>query len=170
MDETDIQIIKLLEENGRLTHEEISRLLHISRPSVHQRVAKMEKNEIIKGYRTIINWNKLDERIKAIILVKIKCNNFKEAASKIISIHIPGVTILEAQRLAGEWCMMLKIRTADSQAITNLIDEMVRIPEVQETSTTFVLTTILEDHITGEGYYAEKNYNHFPDCEGGTYI
>lgn len=153
MDEIDIQIIKLLEEDGRLTHEEISKRLHISRPSVYQRVAKMEKNNVIKGYRSIINWSKLDEKIQAIILIKIKCNNFKRVAADIISIDVPKVTILEAQRLAGEWCMMLKIRVSDPQDITNLIDEMVKIPEVQETSTTFILTTILEDGLI------ENNYN-----------
>lgn len=170
MDEIDKQIIQLLEENGRLTHEEISRLLHISRPSVHQRVSKMEKEGIIKGYRSIIDWNKMDEKIKAIILVKIKCNNFKEVASNIISLPIPGVTILEAQRLAGEWCMMLKVRVSDSQRITDLIDEMVRIPEVQETSTTLILTTILENQIIEQGYSTDNSRNCFPDCEGGTFI
>ncbi|WP_236841246.1 Lrp/AsnC family transcriptional regulator [Brevibacillus formosus] len=44
MDEVDLRIVQLLEENGRISHEEISKLLHISRPAVHQRVAKLEKN------------------------------------------------------------------------------------------------------------------------------
>ncbi len=156
MDEIDHQIIKLLEENGRLTHEEISKLLHISRPSVHQRVAKMEKNEIIKGYSTIINWNKLNEKIKALIFIKIKCSNFKEIAANIITLDVPRVTILEAQRLAGEWCMMLKVRVSDPQDVTNLIDAMAKIPEVQETSTTFILTSILEGGVTEKDYGREE--------------
>jgi len=43
MDEIDLEILKLLEHNGRLSHEEIGKLVHISRPAVHQRVAKLEK-------------------------------------------------------------------------------------------------------------------------------
>ncbi len=156
MDEIDIQIMKLLEENGRLTHEEISKRLHISRPSVHNKVARLEDKNIIKGYRSIIDWNKLEEKVKAIIMVKIKCINFKEVAARIISLDVPGVTIEEAQRLAGEWCMMMKVRVADPQDITNLIDEMVKIPEVQETSTTLILTTILEDGLKDKGYEKEE--------------
>ena len=157
MDEIDIQIIKLLEEDGRITHEEISKLLHISRPSVHQRVTKMEKNNVIKGYRSVINWNKLDEKIQAIIFVKIKCQNFKEVVANIITLDVKKVKILEAQRLAGEWCLMLKIRVSDPQNITNLIDEMVKIPEVQETSTTFILTTILENGLKEKEYDKRKD-------------
>ncbi|MDR7317239.1 winged helix-turn-helix transcriptional regulator [Brevibacillus nitrificans] len=54
MDDVDLRILELLEENGRLSHEEISKLLHISRPAVHQRVGKLEKSGVIKGYRSII--------------------------------------------------------------------------------------------------------------------
>ncbi|WP_233476231.1 Lrp/AsnC family transcriptional regulator [Paenibacillus sonchi] len=101
MDELDIKILKLLEENGRLSHEEIGKLLHISRPTVHQRVSKLEKNGVIKGYRGIVDWGKLDQKIKVMISVKVVSQSFREAADQIIGIQIPGVNILECQRMAG---------------------------------------------------------------------
>lgn len=145
MDDIDIKIIKLLEENGRLSHEEISKLLHISRPAVHQRVGRLEKNGVIKGYRCIVDWSKLEQKIKAIIFLKVKCQNFREIAGIVVAMQIPGVTILESQRLAGEWCLMLKLRVSSPEDITTLIDELVKIPEIQETSTTFILSTIYEN-------------------------
>lgn len=121
----------------------------------------MEKNDIIRGYRGIINWNELNEKIKAIIFVKMKCNNFKDVETDIIALKVHGVTILEAQRLAGEWCMMIKVRVSEPQDITRLIDEMVKIPEVQETTTTFILTTLLEDGLKEKEYNrAERGNNH----------
>lgn len=152
MDEIDIQIMKLLEGNGRLTHEEISRVLHISRPSVHQRVAKLEKCGAIRGYRAIIDWGRMGEKIKAIIMVRIKCNDFSALVRNILALSIPEVTVSEVQRIAGEWCIMLKVRVCDPRHITYLIDEMVKLPEVQGTSTTFILNSILEDGITAEEY------------------
>ena len=152
MDEIDIEIMKLLEGNGRLTHEEISRVLHISRPSVHQRVAKLEKCGVIRGYRAIIDWGRMGEKIKAIIMVRIKCNDFGALVGKILALSIPEVTVSEVQRIAGEWCIMLKVRVCDPRHITYLIDEMVKLPEVQGTSTTFILNSILEDGITAEEF------------------
>lgn len=145
MDEVDLRIVQLLEENGRISHEEISKLLHISRPAVHQRVAKLEKNGVIKGYRAIIDWRKVEQKLKVLIFVKARCQNFKEIAEKIVNVQVPNVTIIECQRLAGEWCMMLKVRATAPEDITNLIDEMVTYDEVQETSTTFILSSIYED-------------------------
>ena len=58
MDEIDVKILKLLEFNGRMSHEEISKRLNLSRPAIHQRISKLEQNNIIKGYRTDINWSK----------------------------------------------------------------------------------------------------------------
>ena len=152
MDEIDIQIMKLLEGDGRLTHEEISRMLHISRPSVHQRVARLEKCGAIRGYRAVIDWGRMGEKIKAIIMVRIKCNDFNALVSKLLSMNIPEVTLLEMQRVAGDWCIMLKVRVCDPRHITFLIDEMVKLPEVQGTSTTFILNSILEDGITETDY------------------
>jgi len=149
MDELDIEILKLLEEDGRISHEEISKRLHISRPSVHQRVAKLEKSGVIKGYKGIIDWSRLDQKIKVVISIKAICQNFQQIAGQIVDMRIPGVHILECQRLAGEWCMMLKVRVSSPEQITLLIDEIVKIPEIKETSTTFILSTIYEDGIKG---------------------
>lgn len=147
MDDIDIKIIHLLEENGRLSHEEISKILHISRPAVHQRVGKLEKKGVIKGYRCIVDWGQAGQKIKVLIMVKFKCLNYNETTRTIMSIDVPNVTILECQRLAGEWCMMLKLRVSAPEDITKLIDTIVQIPEIQETSTTFILSTIYENGI-----------------------
>ncbi|MEK5025995.1 MULTISPECIES: Lrp/AsnC family transcriptional regulator [unclassified Paenibacillus] len=149
MDELDIKILKLLEENGRLSHEEIGKLLHISRPSVHQRVGKLEKSGVIKGYRGIVDWGKLDQKIKVMISVKVVSQSFRDAADPIISIQIPGVSILECQRMAGEWCMLLKVRVTSPEQLTLLLDEILRIPGIKETSTTFILSTLYENGIKG---------------------
>lgn len=147
MDNIDMKLIKLLEEKGRLSHEEISKLLHVSRPAIHQRVGKLEKSGLIKGYRAIVNWGQLGQKIKALIFVKLNLHNFAEAMDKIIDLEIPNVSILECQRLAGEWCIMLKVRVTAPEDITRLIDAMVKTADIQETSTTFILSTLYEDGI-----------------------
>ncbi|MBY9078077.1 Lrp/AsnC family transcriptional regulator [Paenibacillus sp. HN-1] len=145
MDELDLKIIELLEQDGRISHEEISKQLHISRPAVHQRVAKLEKMGVIHGYRAVIDWSKLEQKIKVLIFVKVKCKNFNEIAQQIVDLRIEGTTIIEGQRLAGEWCLLLKVRVGDPEDLTRLLDCIVQIPEVQETSTTFILSTIYEN-------------------------
>lgn len=145
MDNIDKSIIHTLENNGRISHEDISKLIHISRPAIHQRVSKLESDGIIKGYRTIIDWEKLGEPIKTLLYVKISCENFKEIVNQILSLEIPNIFIEECHRLAGEWCLLLKMRASTPTDISNFIDTLWKIQGIKETSTTLVLSTILEN-------------------------
>lgn len=49
MDSVDIEIVKILEQSGRISHEEIAKILHISRPAIHKRIENLEKRGIITG-------------------------------------------------------------------------------------------------------------------------
>ncbi|MFZ5967047.1 MAG: Lrp/AsnC family transcriptional regulator [Bacillota bacterium] len=145
MDGIDTKILKLLEENGRLSHEEIGRLLHISRPAIHQRVNKLEKQGVIKGYKGVIDWGKLGQVIKVQIYMKFVSPDFYQTARRVMEIDIPNVNIEDYYRLAGEWCMMLKVRATTPNDVTKFIDELRKISDIKETSTTFILSAIMEN-------------------------
>lgn len=150
MDNIDKSIIKTLEDNGRISHEEISKSLHISRPAIHQRVNKLETDGVIKGYKAIIDWEKLGEPIKALLYIKINCENFQDVINKILSLQVNNVFIEECHRLSGEWCIVLKIRVVTPMDISRFIDNLWKIEGIKETSTTLVLSTILENGIIRE--------------------
>lgn len=150
MDSIDNKIIKILKENGRTSHEEIGRLLNISRPAIHQRINKLEKENIISGYTTNINWEKLGQTVKAFVYIKVVPANFKEIVNTIVKIDIPNVAIEDCHRLSGEWCISTKVRAHSPKDISNLIDALSKINGVKETSTTFVLSTLMEDSIIEE--------------------
>lgn len=145
MDNIDKSIIESLEKNGRISHEEISKSLHISRPAIHQRVNKLESDGIIKGYKAIIDWEKLGEPIKTLLYIKINCDNYKDIVNEILSLKVNNVFIEECHRLAGEWCIVLKIRVSTPMDISTFIDTLWTIQGVKETSTTLILSTILEN-------------------------
>lgn len=147
MDSTNLDILRLLEENGRSTHEDIAKQLHLSRPAIHERVHKLEKENIIKGYRGIINWKKLGQSIKAFIYIKTSGVDCKEIASRYAELQVENVVIEECHRLAGEWCIALKVRSKTPDDIANLIDTLRSIPGTIETTTTFILSTVLENGV-----------------------
>lgn len=142
MDNLDRQIISILEKNGRITHEEISKKLNMSRPAIHQRISKLEQQGIIEGYRTKINWNKLGYNITAIISLKVKTNDFYKLMNDIINIKIENVIIEECHRATGEWCIILKIRTLTPDYITKLHDRLLKNECIVDTSTVLLLSSI----------------------------
>ena len=54
MDSTDKKIIEILQENGRITKQELATKIKLTPPATLERVRKLEKNNIIKGYNVWI--------------------------------------------------------------------------------------------------------------------
>ncbi len=142
MDEIDAKILKVLETNGRETHENIGKTLNLSRPAVHQRVRKLEESGLIKGYCASIAWNKLGQNTNALIYLKINAVIIQNIISDLLKVNVNGTILEECHRLAGEWCIMLKVRSVSTENLTSYIDQLLQINGVTGTSTTFILSTI----------------------------
>lgn len=71
VDNIDIEIIKILEQDGRITHEEIAKTLHMTRPAIHRRIENLETEGIITGYKALIDWRKVKPCIRCLIFLKI---------------------------------------------------------------------------------------------------
>lgn len=66
------EILRLLEKNSRIDIKEIAILVGTTETEVANEIAQMEKEGIIRGYYTLINWdNTNDERVSALIEVKV---------------------------------------------------------------------------------------------------
>lgn len=58
LDKKDLEILKLLQANARITIKEISTKIHLSTTPVHERIKRMEENGVIKQYVTLVNHEK----------------------------------------------------------------------------------------------------------------
>jgi Lrp/AsnC family leucine-responsive transcriptional regulator len=140
MDEMDLKILKLLEKNGRMSHEDIGKNLNLSRPAIHQRISKLEQNNIIKGYSADIDWSRTGQVIRALIFINVQTKNFNAIMGSITSIEIEGLKIEQCFRITGQWCIMLKIRASLPEQITELHDAMLKIDGMLDTFTMLILS------------------------------
>lgn len=66
------EILRLIEKNSRIDIKDIAVMMGLSEAEVANEIADMEKEGIICGYYTLINWdNTSDERVSALIEVKV---------------------------------------------------------------------------------------------------
>lgn len=120
MDEIDKDIIFHLQENGRMAFTELGKKVGLSTPAVNERVKKLEEKNIIQGYKAIINSDKLNKPIMAMILYdNTKCDLFIEFCKN----HIE---VIECHRLAGQYNFIVKIVTASVQTLESFIDESMK--------------------------------------------
>lgn len=81
------EILNLINKNSRLTAAEIAKVLNVKENVVAEEIKKMEEEQIICGYNTLINWDKTDrELVTALIEVKVtpqRGNGFDKIAERI---------------------------------------------------------------------------------------
>lgn len=66
------EILEILEKNCNTKHEDIATMLNISKDEVEKNIKKLEKDNVILGYKALINWESTGrETVNAIIEVKV---------------------------------------------------------------------------------------------------
>jgi Lrp/AsnC family transcriptional regulator, leucine-responsive regulatory protein len=142
MDSLDYRILDMLQRDGRATQLEISRTVGLSQPAVAERIRKLEERGVITGYTARVDASKLGKDITAFIGVNIEHpKHFEGFAKKVIALP----EVLEAHRVAGEDSYLLKVKTANTKTLDQLLVETLRtISGVTHTHTIIVLTSIKE--------------------------
>src|SRR5690348_2385374 len=100
MDSLDVKILKLLQNNARVTASEISSKINLSIPAVSDRLKKLDASGVIEKYTVIINAKKLNRNLTVIMFVSLESpkytNKFLEAVQR-------EEEILECHYLAGDY-------------------------------------------------------------------
>jgi Lrp/AsnC family leucine-responsive transcriptional regulator len=60
LDDINMQILMILNTNGRITATELADRLHVSRPAIHRRIKRMEEYGIIRHYTVEIDWKRIE--------------------------------------------------------------------------------------------------------------
>ena len=76
LDETDIKILKIINDDVRISYRQISRDLGISVGTVHNRIDKMLKSGVIEKFAPVLNHKKLGYALTSIIGVNVKGKEF----------------------------------------------------------------------------------------------
>lgn len=141
LDEVDVQLLSLLQQDGRITNADLAKKVGLSPPSVLQRVRVLEKAGLIRGYFGILDAEKLGLRITALAMISLSLHQEQPIERFRRSINdIPEV--LECYHVSGEFDFLLKIVVRDIRAYEQLIRERLsKIKGIQQIKTSFVLAT-----------------------------
>ena len=69
MDSTDIRILKILQQEARISMKELGLRVNLTSPAVSERIKRLEESGVIEGYAAIVNPKKLKLHVEAIVHV-----------------------------------------------------------------------------------------------------
>lgn len=112
LDSVDIQILRLLQQDARITIKDLSREVNLSSSPVFERIKRMEREGYIKRYVTVLDAEKLHKGFIVFCSVRLSPLNKKVAEEfcKIIQ-DIPEVT--ECYNISGHYDYLLKVHSPD---------------------------------------------------------
>ncbi len=142
MDNTDLQILKILQKKARIPNVEVARKIGMAPSAVLERIKKLEAQGVIEGYEVRLNPNMFNGSMVAFIQIKVispdRLINIGERLSRIEQIQ-------EVHFLAGEDCLLVKLRAADNSELETILrTQIANIDIVKETKTFIALSTFKE--------------------------
>ncbi|MBQ9310565.1 MAG: Lrp/AsnC family transcriptional regulator [Bacteroidales bacterium] len=112
LDRTDLQILKILQENGRMTIKELAQKVHLSPTPVYERVRRLEADGVIEHYSAVLNAAKLGQGFIVFCSVKLLRMGKDIAIDFVETVrNIPEVA--ECYNISGEYDYLLKIYAPD---------------------------------------------------------
>ncbi|ALL04871.1 AsnC family transcriptional regulator [Pedobacter sp. PACM 27299] len=143
LDKIDLAILRLMQENSRISNVHMAKELEMAPSAVLERVKKLEQKNVITQYTARINPAAVDLKLLAFISMKashsIGCTTTATELSKIKEVQ-------EVHIIAGDDCYLVKVRTTDSASLMALMRESFsKITTIQSIRTTIVLETVKEE-------------------------
>lgn len=142
IDMIDKKILNMLIENARTSYADMAKEVDLSSPSVIERVKKLEHSGIIKSYSANVNYKMLGYDILAFIGISL--DSAQSISDFEVTITNFDEDIIECHHVTGDFTMLAKVITRNTDSLSNLIKKIRTIKGVQKTNTILVFSTVLE--------------------------
>ena len=146
LDNVDLQILRTLQENARLTTKELAARVSLSSTPVFERLKRLENNGYIKKYIAVLDADKLNQGFVVFCNVKLRRMNHDIAAdfAKVVQ-DIPEVT--ECYNISGSFDYLLKIHSPNMKYYQEFILNVLgRIDSLGSIESTFVMHEVKHDY------------------------
>ena len=140
LDEVDRKILGLLAADSSQSYAELSAILHLSAPSVHDRVKRLKRDGVIQATVAKIDGCKVGRTLLTFVLVNTK--NVMSTKRLLTLSSLPEIE--EIHTVTGDSSVMLKVRAQSTERLEELLGKVQDIDGVEGTRSYVVLSTFIE--------------------------
>jgi DNA-binding Lrp family transcriptional regulator len=144
LDQFDRKILSLLQVDGRLTNNDLSERVNLSPSQCSRRRQRLEDDGFIRGYRAVLDRDRLGFSLVNVISVTLATHN-RDNAQRFADLLARLPEVQEAHALTGEMDYILKVVTPDLKSLADFVNGVLLPHEsVQHVKTAIVLQTLKE--------------------------
>lgn len=149
LDEKDLAILTLIQENSKLTANQIAKKINTPITTVFAKIKRMEEFGVIKQYRAILDPAKLNLGTSAFILAAVsyaaKNDEIPRSQRDVAEEIARFPEVQEIHIITGDWDLLVKLRAENVDAVGKfVVDKLRRIKGLEKTLTCMVFETVKE--------------------------
>jgi DNA-binding Lrp family transcriptional regulator len=139
LDPVDRKLLGLLQQDAQAKYAELGAALNLSPPAVFDRVKKLKRAGALKRYTVEVAPEATGFGICAFVSVTTTGRTCAEVIPDLE--HYPEIE--ECHSIAGQECLLLKVRTSTPKELETLLSSLWHVPGIVRTATTLVLDTYI---------------------------
>ncbi len=160
MDEKDLELLRILEENSRLSTDEIATMTSLGVAEVARRIGALEAAQVIKKYSTVVNWEKAGNgEVSAIIELKVSPE--RDFGYDRIAERLSRFRQVKSLRLiTGTYDLQLIVTGKNMQEVSRFVSEHVApMDRIRETATHIIMKSYKEN---GNTFFEQPETERLP--------
>jgi DNA-binding Lrp family transcriptional regulator len=136
MDEKNHEILRLLQQNARLPLKTLAGKVGLARSSVRERIARMEADGIILGYKADVQPDHRGaEVVRALLMIRLKRTPARETVSRITAL----TAVRRCFSVSGDLDLVVELEAVAMSGLNSARDEIALMPDISDVTTAIVL-------------------------------
>lgn len=139
LDAIDKKLLMLLQKDSKQTHKELSAQMDLSVTAIYERIKKLEREEIIKGYVAILDPAKISRSFVVYCHIKL-VQHTRECVTTFEKEVVQLEEVLECFHVSGDYDYILKVNVADMEAYREfMVNKLTSLQYIGSTHSSFVI-------------------------------
>ncbi len=146
LDQTDLKLLDLLQQNGKLTTKEIAQQVHLSPTPVYERIRRLEREGVIKKYVALVEAEKVGKGLVVFCDITLK-EHTKEIGHRFVQDIMSLKYVSECYNISGDHDFRLKVTVRDMKHYQDFVlNDLGLIKNVGSAHSTFVMGVIKHNY------------------------
>ena len=139
MDHIDTKILRCLTQDARMNASQISAQVNLSVSAVIERMKKLESSGLIRGYTAVIDERLAGYDVQALISIRLEHPKYNQEFNRQMCGHD---RVMECFYITGDFDYIARVSTGSTEELTEVLNDIKKIPGVSLTRTYVVLDNI----------------------------
>jgi Lrp/AsnC family leucine-responsive transcriptional regulator len=146
LDNKDLQLLRLLQKNAKLTVKELAKEVNLSTSPVFERVKRLEQEGFVKRYAAILDAEKLNRGFTVFCQIKLKIHD-RSVGYDFVKEILEIEEVAECYNISGDFDFLLKVQVRDMKHYQDFVfNKLGSVDSIGSTHSTFVMAEVKNNY------------------------